>query len=283
MTFAAWCAEPLADGRHRFESLPLPMLHPLTHGQFAVELDTSDGIILGCRFEVAGSHRADEKLLEVRDFKQGLALINRHGWLTAPFGETVYAQIIEQALGLTISPRAHALRSLVLALNRAAVDAFWRVIDDELVGTPTSLVDRERILDVIERVTGARIHTTYVRIGGVSADVTDADLSAARELGDAAVVGAADAVASTMGEISVTLPKVIRLPQGEYYDEIMTPHGLLGLWVFSKGDKVPHRVHLRTAGFASLAMLEQQAIGMPTGAFFMRLATTRLVLGEVAR
>lgn len=283
MTFADWCAEPLADGRHRFESLPLPMLHPLTHGQFAVELEIFDGIIRECRFEISGSHRADEKLLEVRDFKQGLALMNRHGWLTAPFGETVYAQIIEQALGLSISPRARALRSLVLALNRSAADAFWQAIDDQLVGTPISLMDRELILDVIERITGARIHTTYVRIGGVSADVADIDLEAARGLGDAAVISAADAVASTAGEISVTLPKVIRLPQGEYYDEIMTPHGPLGVWVFSKGDKVPHRVHLRTAGFAALAMLEQQAIGMPSRAFFMRLATTRLVLGEVAR
>lgn len=283
MTFADWCAEPLADGRHRFEALPLPMLHPLTHGQFAVELDISNSVISACRFDVAGSHRADEKLLEVRDFKQGLALINRHGWLTAPFGEYAYGRIIEQALGLTVSPRAQALRSLVLALNSAAVDEFWRVINDQLVGTPTSLAAREQILDVLERITGARIHTTYVRIGGVSADVNDDDLAAALSLGDTAVTAAANAVAASAGESAVTLPKVIRLPQGEYYEEIQTPHGPLGVWVFSKGDKVPHRVHLRTAGFAALAALEQDAVGMSSAAFFMRLATTRLILGEVAR
>ena len=283
MTFADWCAEPLADGRHRFEFLPLPILHPLTHGQITIEVDVANGIIRECRFDVAGSHRADEKLLEVRDFKQGLALINRHGWLTAPFGEYVYGRIIEQALGLTVSPRAQALRSLVLALNTAAVETFWRVIDDYLVGTPTSLAERERILDVMERITGARIHTTYVRIGGVSADVDDEDLAAARALGDNAVTAAADAVAAATGDIAVTLPKVIRLPQGEYYDEVQTPHGQLGVWVFSKGDKVPHRVHVRTAGFAALARLEQDAIGMTSSAFFMRLAKTRFVLGEVAR
>lgn len=283
MTFADWCAEPLADGRHRFEVLPLPILHPLTHGQITIVVDVANGIIRECRFDVAGSHRADEKLLEVRDFKQGLALINRHGWLTAPFGEYVYGRIIEQALGLTVSPRAQALRSLVLALNTAAVETFWQVIDDHLVGTPTSLAARERILDVMERITGARIHTTYVRIGGVSADVDDEDLAAARALGDNAVTAAADAVAAATGDIAVTLPKVIRLPQGEYYDEVQTPHGQLGVWVFSKGDKVPHRVHVRTAGFAALARLEQDAIGMTSSAFFMRLAKTRFVLGEVAR
>ena len=283
MTFANWCAEPLADGRHRFDALPLPELHPLAHGQFALELEVADGIILDCRFDVAGSHRADEKLLEVRDFKQGLALINRHGWLTAPYAECVYARIIEQALGLVVSDRARALRELVLALNAVAVDEFWASIETMLDDGLPSLARREQALGVLERITGARIHTTYVRIGGVAADVDPEDLHAARGLGNDRVSAAVESVERSHGDISVSLPKVLRLPQGEYYDEILTPHGVLGVWVFSKGDKVPHRVHLRTAGFAALSALERDAVGMPSAAFFRRLATTRLVLGEVAR
>ena len=283
MTFADWCAEPLADGSHRFAPPPLPALHPLTHGQFAVELEIAGGLIRDCRFDVHGSHRADEKLLEVRDFKQGLALINRHGWLTAPFAEYAYVRLLEAALGLAVSDRAVALRELVLALNTVAVEEFWTAVDGELHGTPASLDRRERVLEVLERITGARMHVTYVRIGGVSADVTADDLQVARELGDARITNAVERVAAANGEIAVSLPKVIRLPQGEYYEEVRTPHGNLGVWVFSRGDKVPHRVHLRTAGFAALATLEQDAIGMQPAAFFMRLATTRLVLGEVAR
>lgn len=283
MTFANWCAEPLADGRHRFDALPLPELHPLRHGQFAVELEIADDIVRNCWFDVAGSHRADEKLLEVRDFKQGLALINRHGWLTAPFAECVYVRIIEEALGLVVSDRTRALRELVLALNAVAVDEFWSSIEALLHGGPASLTRRELALDLLERITGARIHTTYVRIGGVSADVDSDDLRAARELADERVSAAVASVEHRQGDISVSLPKVLRLPQGEYYDEILTPHGLLGVWVFSKGDKVPHRVHLRTAGFAALSALERDAVGMPRAAFFKLLATTRLVLGEVAK
>lgn len=283
MTFMDWCAEPLADGRHRFDALPLPELHPLTHGQFVVELAISSGVISTCRFDVSGSHRGDEKLLEVRDFKQGLALINRHGWLTAPFAELAYVRAIERALGISISDRTNALRDLVLGLNRAAVDAYWMTIEQLLHDETASLEKRERILDVLERITGARVHTTYMRIGGVSADIDAYDVAAADALGIPTLSQLATQAALAVGDIEVSLPKVLRLPQGDYYEDVDTPHGHLGVWVFSKGDKVPHRVHLRTSGFAALATLERDAIGMTSTAFFMRLATTRLVLGEVAR
>lgn len=283
MTFAEWCAQPFADGRHRFASLPLPALHPLQHGQFEVALELRDQRIVACAFGVAGSHRADEKLLEVRDPKQGLALVNRHGWLTAAFAETLYARIVERALGLRISERSSALRQLVLELNAAATDAYWSTVSQLLAGTHAGLDTRERILDVMERITGARMHSTYVRIGGVAADIDDEDAAAIRALGIDEVNTALDTVLESQGDIAVQLPKVVRIPHGDYYDELTTPHGTLGIWLFARGDKVPHRVHLRTAGMLSLARLEREAIGMTAQEFLWRLANTRLVLGEVAR
>lgn len=283
MSFADWCDQPLADGSHRFDNLPLPPLHPLAHGQCFVELDISDQSITACRIDAAGSRRGDEKLLEVRDFKQGLALISRHGWLTAAFAETLYARIVESALGMAISPRAAALRELVLALNAAATSAYWAAVDEQVSGGTTSLVGREAILAVLELITGARMHTTYVRIGGVASDVEQHDIAAIRDLQMPTIDAALDAVLVSEGALTMQLPKVLRLPQGDYYDEIMTPHGTLGIWVFSKGDKVPHRVHLRAAGFEALARLEAEAVGMSSTEFFLRLAHTRLVIGEVAR
>lgn len=283
MTFAEWCAQPFADGRHRFTSLPLPALHPLLHGQFEVAFELRDQRISECAFTVTGSHRADEKLLELRDPKQGLALVNRHGWLTAAFAETLYARIIERALGLQISERAAALRQLVMALNAAATEAYWSTISQLLEGASAGLDARERILDVMERITGARMHSTYVRIGGVAADIDDGDVAAVRALHLDDVDRALDRALGCRGDIAVQLPKVLRIPYGDYYDEITTPHGTMGIWIFAKGDKVPHRVQLRTAGMLSLAQLEREAIGMTAQEFLRRLAHTRLVLGEVAR
>ncbi len=284
MAFVEWAARPLADGPHLIDRLPLDPLHPLLHGSLAIALEVQDGHIARCRFDVHANHRGDEKLLEVRTYPQGLALVNRHGWLTAPFAETLYARIIESALGLTISERAGALRDLSLALNRAAVECYWEHLEASLTGAQNdALPRREGWLGELETLTGARMHVTYVRVGGVAADVSDEQLQRLAGAGDPGVAAAALHAAAAQGAISVPLPKVLRLPEGDAYDEIGTPHGVLGMWVISRGDKVPHRVHLRTAGFAALAELERRAVGMTPEALLLELARTRCTLGEVSR
>lgn len=284
MTFRDWAAQPFADGRHAIDTGKLDPLHPLRHGHVRVLFDVRDGRITGCEIDVHANHRGDEKLLEVRDVRQGLALMNRHGWLTAPFAETLYARIVESMLGITPSPRAHVLRELSLALNRAAVDAYWEHIECSLDGTASdALQRREQLLGLIERLTGARMHTTYVRIGGVAADA-DADLlDRLQEDRDETIVSAAAAVRAATGVLAVSAPKSLRLPEGDAYDEILTPHGTLGLWLFAKGSAVPYRVHLRTSGFAALAACEQEAPGMTPVDFALRIARTRMVPGEVCR
>lgn len=284
MTFVDWASRSFADGTHLIDTLALDPLHPLRHGNFAVSLDVRDGYIANCSFDVHANHRGDERLLEVRDVRQGLALIDRHGWLTAPYAEVLFARIIESMLGITISARSAALRNLQLQLNRAAVDALWAYLDASLEGAPSdSLTQRERWLDELEQLTGARMHSTYARIGGVGNDIEPEQLQRLREVSDSGISAAAEAVTVAEGALAVTLPKVVRIPHADHFDEILTPHGALGMWIVGRGDKVPHRVHLRTAGFTALAVLERDAVGMTTEAFLLRLARTRLVLGEVSR
>lgn len=283
MTFAAWCDQNFA-GTQRISDLPLPDLHPLRQFGFGIELEVRDGLIVDCRFDIASIHRGDEKLLEVRDFRQGLALVQRHSWLTATFAEVLYARAIEISLGMTISERAAALRALALQLNWVATEALWAHLDAEIAGVPSdALVKRERVLDALEALTGARMHTTFARIGGVAADVPEGFTQLLARIDDPRVHADYDAVTTSTGALQVQLPKVLRLPQGDAYAEIETPHGSLGCWVFGSGDKVPHRVHMKTPGFAALAALERDAIGAIPREWFMKLAHTRLVLGEVAR
>lgn len=284
MTFAEWASRPYADGTHLIDALPLDSLHPLSHGTFAVALEVREGRVAKCSFDVHANHRGDEKLFEVRDVRQGLALVDRHGWLTAPFAEVLFARVIESMLGITISARAAALRELQLRLNAAAVNALWEHLDAALDGHATdALPRREAWLDELEQLTGARMHSTYARIGGVADDIDPAQSARLMAAADAVVAAAARAVTEADGALAVTLPKVVRVPHADAYDEIETPHGTLGIWVVGRGDKVPHRVHLRTAGFATLSALEQEAVGMTTRDFLMHLAHARFVLGEVTR
>ena len=284
MTYERWADQSFADGRHRVDEFPVHILHPIRHGRFAVELAVESGVITACAFDILGNHRGDEKLLEVRDLRQGLALIDRHGWLTAPFAETLYATIVEDMLGMSPPPRAFALRQLALELNRAAVDALWRYLDADLEGAPSSGLDeRDALLAELEALTGARIHAGYARIGGVGHDISAEQLSRLALHTDPAVAAATAAVSEASGAIALPLPKTLRLPEADRYAEIDTPHGVLGMWIVGRGDKVPYRVHLRTPGFTSLAALEHEAIGMSTATFLRRLARVRFVPGEVCR
>lgn len=282
-------APALADGAHRLTpgDLALPALHPLRNGGPVIELQVATGVVTACRFDVAGAHRGDEKLLEVRDVRQGLALICRHAWLTAPFAETAYARAVEAALGIMLSPRAAALRELVLALHALATDLLWEHLD---TGAAAALRMRERALDAIEAITGARMHTTYARIGGVAADIDATDLAAA----DALLIGlpperqqrlreAVAAVATSEGAISVQLPKVLRIPKGETLATIDTPHGDCTVWVVGGADKVPLRVHITHAAYRALARLEREAVGMPVQEFLHAFTSIRFVPTEVAR
>lgn len=284
MSFAEWAALPLDDGTHILTELPLSPIHPLRHGHLGLTITVADGHVQACAFDAHAGHRGDERLLEVRDVRQGLALLDRHGWLTAAYAEALFARIVESMLGITVSDRVRALRELAMALNRKAAEAYWEAVEASLTGVPSdALARREGWLTHVEQLTGARMHTTYVRIGGVAHDIDPEQERALAAAPDADVAAAARALARASGPVQVALPKSVRLPQGEAYDEIDTPHGRLGMWVFGRGDKLPHRVHLRTPGFAALAQLEREAIGLPVAEFLMRLARTRLVLGEVSR
>lgn len=284
MTFVDWASRSYADGTHLIDALPLDPLHPLRHGLFAISLDVTDGHIASCAFDVHANHRGDEKLIEVRDVRQGLALIDRHGWLTAPYAEVLFARVVESMLGITVSVRAAALRELQLQLNRVAVDALWEYLDASLEGVASNaLTQRESWLDELEQLTGARMHSTYARIGGVGNDIDAEQLDRLCDVTDTAIAEAARVVSVAEGTLAVTLPKVVRIPHADHYEEISTPHGVLGMWMVGRGDKVPHRLHLRTAGFTALATLEREAVGMTAREFLLRLARTRLVLGEVSR
>lgn len=285
MSFREWASRPFADGAHRIEQWPLDVLHPMRHGRIALDLTVAGGSVTACSIDVGANHRGDERLLEVRDIRQGMALANRHGWLTAAHAESLYARIAEGMLGITPSPRALALRGLAMALTAAATDALWDHCIASLDGTPDggALARRAEALAALEALTGARMHVTYARIGGVAADIEPALLDGLLEGPTDAVRAAAAGVRDAEGSIAVPLPKVLRLPVGDAYDELDTPHGPLGMWLVSRGERVPHRVHLRTPGFAALASLERRAPGMATDGLLLELASTRFVPGEVSR
>jgi NADH-quinone oxidoreductase subunit D len=132
--------------------------------EYEGELITSAKPILG------SMHRGAEKLFESRDYRQVIALANRHEWLSAYSGEVGVAQLIETALGIEVPDAAQWFRTLLLEFNRvtshlAFLAGFpWQ--DQQLVESLRK--SRELWVNHYRVYTGSRMHPMLTRIGGLS-------------------------------------------------------------------------------------------------------------------
>jgi NADH-quinone oxidoreductase subunit D len=132
--------------------------------EYEGELITSAAPILG------SMHRGAEKLFESRDYRQVIALANRHEWLSAYSGEVGVAQLVETALGIEVPEAAQWFRTLLLEYNRvtshlAFLAGFpWQ--DQELIQNLRK--SRELWVNHYRGYTGSRMHPMLTQIGGLS-------------------------------------------------------------------------------------------------------------------
>ena len=298
-------------------------LHPLMHGQLSLNLELDGEQITRCEFQVGFMHRGDEKLLEVRSYRQGLSHINRHQWMSPAAPETAFAQCCEELMGLAVPPRAVALRTLVCEMQIVTGILLRLVGVAQSIGQPWRelLVTRELWIDAHEQLTGVRMHSSFVRLGGVAHDSAPSTLQTISGLADQGVVvnvnfdslrgfGIIDSVDSSerlatdvarvnqaienikqitedlihvSGPIATTLPKVVRVPVGSSYKEITATNGVTGVWLHSDGATTPMRVHLNTPSFRNLQTISTAAIGQTPRDLWSMLLTAPLALGEIDR
>jgi NADH-quinone oxidoreductase subunit D len=158
--------------------------HPLAHPGISLQVTVEDDVVTSADVQPGLMHRSAEKLFESRDLRQAMLLADRHDWLSAFSSEVGVALALEAALGIIPPERATWTRTLLVEVNRAyATLAFLAPI----AGVERSAAEtlRERIVDAQERVTGARVHPGFARIGGVAAPIVSEDLDSLRSIADA--------------------------------------------------------------------------------------------------
>jgi NADH:ubiquinone oxidoreductase subunit D len=275
----------------------VPALHPLGQGSLNLHIELHEGLINECGFDATSQHRGDEKLLENRDFRQGLSLINRNNWLSAASAEVAYAVACEDLMGLQPPPRAIALRKIAVQLSSLIGEVTFLAALAEKSDIHRYLEFRSELMDLQERLTGARMHVSYIRLGGVSHDVSTELLNeiiktftccelplspSATSFRNACIAAIAEAE-SLAGPISVQLPKVVRVPVGQSFAEQPSTTGTVGVWVFSDGNKYPHRVALSAPSLSTLANWTQRCVGLSIDQALEELMQLRICLGEIAR
>jgi NADH-quinone oxidoreductase subunit D len=149
--------------------LDLGPQHPTTHGGLQLALTLEDDVVVRAEPVVGFQHRGAEKLFEVRDYRQVLVLANRHDWLSAFSNELGIAAAVERMLGMQVPPRAVWLRTLLAEVNRVTASLLF-VAGARLDGDPAAAHghrERERLLDVLEELTGGRVHFMFNQVGGL--------------------------------------------------------------------------------------------------------------------
>ena len=150
--------------------------HPSTHGVLRLVVDLDGEVIRRVKPVIGYLHTGIEKQMEALRWQQGVVVTDRHDYLSPPINNLAYALALEQLLGVEAPPRAQALRVIMSELTRIASHLLWLGSSGIELGAMGvfmyCLRDREKILDLNEEISGFRMHTSYIRPGGVTADTT---------------------------------------------------------------------------------------------------------------
>jgi NADH-quinone oxidoreductase subunit D len=161
----------------RKESLLLNMgpSHPAMHGTIRVMVELDGERILNSELEVGYLHRGFEKICENRTYFNLLPYTDRLNYVSPLINNLGYVMAVEKMLGTEIPERAQYIRVIMSELSRISDHLTCLAAMAMECGAFTvflyKIKAREFIWDVIEETTGARMTTSYIRIGGVRADL----------------------------------------------------------------------------------------------------------------
>lgn len=152
-------------------------IHPATHGTFRVFTKLRGERIEKSAVEIGYLHRGFEKIAETKKYPQVIPYTDRLNYCSALVNNVAFCKAMEKLMGLEITERAVYIRVLVMEIQR---------IMDHMICVAANLVDigaltnywyffnaREKLNDLIEALTGARLTYSYMRIGGLAWDLPE--------------------------------------------------------------------------------------------------------------
>ncbi len=156
-------------------SLSIGPAHPATHGVFRIVLDMDGEKVIDARPVIGYMHRGFEKLAEYRDYRQIMALTNRHDWLSGFNNELGVALAVEQLMEYEVPDRAQWIRMLMAEwgriLNHLMFVGSYAIELGAITPMFYAFREREDIQFLMESATGGRLHFTYNQVGGVKIDL----------------------------------------------------------------------------------------------------------------
>ncbi|GIU91492.1 MAG: NADH-quinone oxidoreductase subunit D [Acidimicrobiia bacterium] len=145
--------------------------HPSTHGVLRLVAKVDGERCYDVQPVIGYMHRGYEKLSEVRTYPQITTIINRIDWVSGYANEIPFIVAAERLMELEVPERAQYIRLILTEMARIASHLVFNASYPLELGAATPLFfalrERERVLDLLEGVTGGRFHPNFNRIGGV--------------------------------------------------------------------------------------------------------------------
>ena len=151
--------------------------HPSTHGVLRLILEIEGETVTEARCGIGYLHTGIEKNAEFRTWAQGPTLVTRMDYLSPFFNEAAYSLAVERLLRIEeeIPERATVIRVMLMELNRISSHLVAIATGGMEIGALTVMTngfrERERCLDLFERITGLRMNHAFIRPGGVAQDL----------------------------------------------------------------------------------------------------------------
>lgn len=151
--------------------------HPAAHGVLRLVLEMDGETILRADPHIGLLHRGTEKLAESKPYNQSIGYMDRLDYVSMMCNEHSYVLAMEKLLGLDVPIRAQYIRVMFDEITRILNHLLWIGAHALDVGAMTVFLyafrEREDLMDCYEAVSGARLHATYYRPGGVHRDLPE--------------------------------------------------------------------------------------------------------------
>jgi NADH-quinone oxidoreductase subunit D len=146
--------------------------HPSTHGVLRLVLEVDGETVISCAPDIGYLHTGIEKTCEAKFYQQVVPLTDRIDYLCPMTNNLAYALAVEKLLELEIPERAQYLRVLFNELTRIQSHLVWLGTHAMDIGALTVFLycfrEREDLLRIFEAVSGQRMMTSYIRVGGLA-------------------------------------------------------------------------------------------------------------------
>ena len=153
--------------------------HPSTHGVLRLMLELDGENVLDCVPDIGYLHTGIEKMTEARNYHQALVLTDRMDYLAPITNNLSYIMACERLFNVEgkVPERAQDTRIVMSELTRIASHLIWLGTHGLDLGAMTMFMycfrEREQVLEIMEAISGVRMMTSFMRIGGLAADLPD--------------------------------------------------------------------------------------------------------------